>query len=269
MRPDETMTFSLVAPAYAETAHNVATTAPKLDPLHHFIVVNYINIAPFGFDISISNSVLWMWIVVGVAFGLFRFAMRNPTLVPGRMQSVAEACYLFIDGMINDIIGPDGKKFFPMIFTLFCFVLFSNWTGLIPGSFTVTSQLIVTGTMALAVFVLCIGLAVYHHGFKFLGFFVPHGLPPVLLPLMVPIEIISYLARPVSLSVRLFANMTAGHTLLGVLFFFTVTMSWFGAWLPFGFTVIFTALEVFIGLIQAYIFTILTCVYINDSLHLH
>ena len=212
---------------------------------------------------------LWMWIVVGVVYGLFRLAMRNPTLVPGRLQSVAEAGYLFVQGMIQDIIGPSGKKFFPAIFTLFFFVLFSNWTGLIPGSFTVTSQLIVTGTLALTIFALSIVLGAYHHGWKFLGFFVPHGLPPALLPLMVPIEIISFLARPISLSVRLFANMTAGHTVLGVLFFFTATLSWAVAWLPFGFTVVFTAMEIFIGFIQAYIFTILTCVYINDSIHMH
>ncbi|MBF0294953.1 MAG: F0F1 ATP synthase subunit A [Magnetococcales bacterium] len=263
------MNFSLVAEAWAETAPNVAAGAPKLDPLHHFQVVNYVKLAPFGFDISISNSVVWMWLAVAVAFGLFRYALRAPTLVPGRMQSVAEAAYLFLDGIVNDVIGPSGKKFFPGIFTLFFFVLFCNWLGLIPGSFTVTSQLIVTGTLALSIFVLCIFLGVYHHGWKFLGFFVPHGLPPFLLPLIVPIEVISFLARPVSLAVRLFANMTAGHTLLGVLFFFTVTLSWFGAWLPFGFTVVFSGFEVFIGFIQAYIFTMLTCVYLNDALHLH
>lgn len=263
------MNFSIIASAQAETVNQVATATPKMDPLHHFQVINYINIAPFGFDISISNSVLWMWIVVAVVFGLFRYSMRAPSLIPTRMQSVAEAGYLFVQGMIADIIGPSGKKFFPQIFTLFFFVLFCNWTGLIPGSFTVTSQLIVTGTLALAIFIFSIILGAYHHGWKFLGFFVPHGLPPVLLPLMVPIEIISFLARPVSLSVRLFANMTAGHTVLGVLFFFTATMAWFGAWLPFGFTVVFTGMEIFIGFIQAYIFTILTCVYINDSLHMH
>ncbi|MBF0214574.1 MAG: F0F1 ATP synthase subunit A [Magnetococcales bacterium] len=263
------MDFSLIAAAHAETAQQVAGAAPKMDPLHHFQVVNYIKIAPFGFDISISNSVVWMWIVVGVVYGLFRLAMRHPTLVPGRLQSVAEAGYLFVETMINEIIGHEGKKFFPIIFTLFFFVLFCNWTGLIPGSFTVTSQLIVTGTLALCIFAFSIFLGAYHHGWKFLGFFVPHGLPPALLPLMVPIEIISFLARPISLSVRLFANMTAGHTVLGVLFFFTATMAWFGAWLPFGFTVVFTGMEIFIGFIQAYIFTILTCVYINDSLHMH
>ncbi|MEO5347296.1 MAG: F0F1 ATP synthase subunit A [Magnetococcus sp. YQC-9] len=262
------MDFSLIAAAHAEAVTDAAHAAPKMDPLHHFQVHNYIDITPFGLDISISNSVLWMWIVVGVVFGLFHLAMKNPTLVPGRLQSVAEAGYLFVDTMINEIIGHGGKKFFPLIFTLFFFVLFCNWTGLIPGSFTVTSQLIVTGTLAMGIFGFCIFLGALHHGWKFLGFFVPHGLPPALLPLMVPIEIISFLARPVSLSVRLFANMTAGHTVLGVLFFFTALLEWFSP-LPFGFTVVFTGMEIFIGFIQAYIFTILTCVYINDSLHMH
>ena len=252
----------------AETAHAAAAT-PKMDPLHHFQVVNYLKIAPMGLDISISNSVVWMWVAVAAAFGLFRYATRVPSMVPGRMQSVAEEGFLFIEGIIDDTIGKSGKKFFPFVFTLFFFVLFCNWSGLVPGSFTATSQLIVTATMAGAVFILSIVLGFYHHGLKFLGFFVPSGLPPALLPLMVPIEIISFLARPVSLSVRLFANMTAGHTVLSVLFFFSATLPWFGSWLPFGFSVVFTAVELFIGFIQAYIFTILTCVYINDSLHMH
>ena len=249
------------------TAH--AAEGPKMDPLHHFQVHNYLEMTPLGLDISVSNSVVWMWVAVALAFGFFRYAMRRPTLVPGRMQSVAESGYLFVKGMVDDLIGPAGKPFFPMILTLFFFVLFCNWSGLIPASFTATSQLIVTGTLAVGIFILSIVLGFMKHGVKFLGFFVPSGLPVALLPLMVPIEIISFLARPISLSVRLFANMTAGHTVLAVLFFFTASLPWFGAWLPFGFAVIFTAVEIFIGFIQAYIFTILTCVYINDSLHMH
>ena len=252
-----------------EVVHAAATTAPKMDPLHHFQVVNYVELAPFGFDISLSNSVVWMWISVAAVFAFFRYAFRQPNLVPGRMQSLAEAGYLFIQGIVDENIGKAGKPFFPFIFTLFFFVLFCNWTGLIPGSFTATSQLIVTATLALGIFFLSIVLGFYKHGVKFLGFFVPSGLPVLLLPLMVPIEIISFLARPISLSVRLFANMTAGHTVLGVLFFFSATLPLIGFWLPFGFSVVFTAVEIFIGFIQAYIFTILTCVYINDSLHMH
>ena len=252
-----------------DAAHAAAHVAPRMDPLHHFQVVKYVQMAPFGLDISISNSVVWMWISLAAVFFCFRYALRRPEMVPGRIQSIAEAGYLFIRGIVDENIGPSGKPFFPMIFTLFFFVLFCNWTGLIPGSFTATSQLVVTATLALGIFFLSIFLGFYKHGLKFLGFFVPSGLPVLLLPLMVPIEIISFLARPISLSVRLFANMTAGHTVLGVLFFFAATLPWIGSWLPFGFSVVFTAVEIFIGFIQAYIFTILTCVYINDSLHLH
>lgn len=259
----------LTATAVMTDVAHAAEAAPKMDPLHHFQVVNYIHLAPMGLDISISNSVLWMWISVAAAYGFFHYAFKNPQIVPGKMQSVAEAGYLFIKGIVNENIGDAGKPFFPMIFTLFFFVLFCNWTGLIPGSFTATSQLIVTATLSVSIFILSILLGFYKHGVKFLGFFVPAGLPVALLPLMVPIEIISFLARPISLSVRLFANMTAGHTVLGVLFFFSAALPWFGSWLPFGFSVVFTAVEIFIGFIQAYIFTILTCVYINDSLHMH
>ncbi|MBF0158213.1 MAG: F0F1 ATP synthase subunit A [Magnetococcales bacterium] len=240
-----------------------------MDPLHHFQVVKIIPISLFGIDLSISNSVLWMWIAMAIAFFGFRFAMRQPTLIPGRAQSLAETAFQFIDDIVSETIGSEGKKFFPYIFTLFFTILSCNLTGLIPGSFTATSQIIVTGTFAMGVFIFSTLLGFYRHGAHFLHFFVPSGLPVALLPLMVPIELISYLARPVSLSVRLFANMTAGHTLLAVLFFFTATLPWFGAWLPFGFTVIFTGVEIFIGLIQAYIFTILTCVYLNDALHMH
>ena len=249
--------------AAAEIAH------PKMDPLHHFQVIKVIPLSLFGLDISISNSVIWMWISMGLLFLFFHRALRTPSRVPGRLQSIAEAGFQFIQDIVDETIGKDGKRFFPYIFALFFTILFCNLTGLIPGSFTATSQIIVTGTFAMGVFLFSTGLGFYKHGLHFLHFFVPSGLPIALLPLMVPIEIISYLARPVSLSVRLFANMTAGHTLLAVLFFFTATLPWFGAWLPFGFTVIFTGVEIFIGLIQAYIFTILTCVYINDALHMH
>ena len=255
--------------AIASEVAQAAAAAPKMDPLHHFQVVNYVHLAPFGLDLSISNSVVWMWISIASAFAFFRYSFHRPALVPGRMQSLAEAGFLFIKGIIDENIGPGGKPYFPLVFTLFFFVLFCNWTGLIPGSFTATSQLIVTATLALGIFFLSIVLGFYKHGLKFLGFFVPSGLPVLLLPLMVPIEIISFLARPISLSVRLFANMTAGHTVLGVLFFFSATLPLVGFWLPFGFSVVFTAVEIFIGFIQAYIFTILTCVYINDSLHMH
>ncbi|MBF0186542.1 MAG: F0F1 ATP synthase subunit A [Magnetococcales bacterium] len=242
---------------------------PKLDPLHHFLIKNYVDLSLFGVDISISNSVVWMWAAVAACFAFFFFAFRNATVVPGRFQSLVEIFYLLVKGMVDSVIGEEGKKFFPGILTLFFFVMFCNLIGLIPGSFTSTSQLIVTGTLAMGVFIFSTGLGFYKHGVKFLGFFVPSGLPVVLLPLMVTIEVISYLARPVSLSVRLFANMTAGHTVLGILFFYCATLPIWGGIIPFGFSIVFNAFEIFIGLVQAYIFTILTCVYINDAIHMH
>lgn len=257
---------------FVSTAHAseaAAGAAPKMDPLHHFIVNNYVDLSLFGVDISISNSVFWMWVATACAFGFFKFAFRKPAVVPGRLQSLAELSFLFIRDLTQEMIGDEGKKFFPFLLTLFFFVLFCNLIGMIPIAYTPTSQLIVTGTLAVGIFIMTTILGFVKHGVKFLGFFVPHGVPAPLLLLMVPIELISYLARPVSLAVRLFANMTAGHTVLGVLFFFTITLPVIGATVPFAFTIIFNAFEIFIGLIQAYIFTILTCVYINDSIHMH
>ncbi len=261
--------MTLISSALAsETAQ--AAAEPKMDPLHHFQVHKYLDMSFFGLDISISNSVLWMLIATGFAFLFFTQGLKGAKQIPGRMQSLVELGYLFIQDMVEDIIGKkDGRKFFPYIFTLFYFILFCNLSGLIPGSFTATSQIIITATFAALIVGFTFVLGFYVHGLHYLSFFVPSGVPVLLMPLMIPIEIISFLARPVSLSVRLFANMTAGHTMLAVMFFYVVTLPIYGSWLPFSFTVIFTGVEIFIGFIQAYIFTILTCVYINDALHLH
>lgn len=259
----------IINAAHAEAAQAAAEAAPKLDPLHHFVVKNHLPLSLFGVDISINSSVLWMFIAVGVAFLFFLIATAPRAQVPGRMQSMAEAGYLFVQNMLRDTAGEEAMKFFPGVFTLFFFVLFCNLLGLIPGSYTSTSQIIVTGTLAMGVFLFATGLGFVKHGTHFLHFFVPSGVPVVLLPLMIPIELISYLARPVSLSVRLFANMTAGHTVIAVMIFFTATLPWWGAWLPFSFAMIISGAEIFIGAIQAYIFTILTCVYINDAINMH
>ncbi|MBF0359047.1 MAG: F0F1 ATP synthase subunit A [Magnetococcales bacterium] len=241
-----------------------------MDPLHHFQVHKIWDMSVFGVDISVSNSVVWMWIAVAVAFFFFYYSITGAKRIPGRMQSLAELGYLFIYDMMVGIIGKDEvPKFFPYVFTIFYFILFCNLLGLIPGSFTPTSQIIVTGTFAAIIVGISFLYGFYRNGIHYLKFFVPSGVPVLLLPLIIPIEIISFLARPVSLSVRLFANMTAGHTMLAVMFFYVVTLPIYGSWLPFGFSVVFTGVEIFIGFIQAYIFTILTCVYINDAIHLH
>ncbi len=210
-----------------------------------------------------------MWIVVGLACLFLLKAGAAKSLVPSRIQSLAELLVDFIRGIIQDTMGPTGMKYFPLISSLFLFILFCNLLGLIPGSYTVTSQIVVTGVFAIIVYGLSLIIGFQLHGAKFLGILVPPGTPGWLLPLMIPIELISQLARPISLAVRLFANMTAGHVILGVLFGLTIAGGVLIGWLPFSFTVVLYGLEVGIAFIQAYIFTVLTCVYIGDAIHLH
>ena len=239
------------------------------NPLHPFELHTYIPLSLFGLDISINKAVVMMFIVVGLVILFLTKARSSGSLVPTKLQSVAEIIVEFIRGMIHDTMGPEGMRYFSLIATLFFFILFCNLLGLIPGSYTVTSQLVVTGVFALSVYGLSLLIGLKLHGAKFLGILVPPGTPGWLLPLMIPIEIISQLARPLSLSVRLFANMTAGHVILGVLFGLTISGGLLIGWLPFSFTVVLYGLELGIAIIQAYIFSILTCVYMADALHLH
>ena len=189
--------------------------------------------------------------------------------MPTKIQFIAESSYTFVAKMINDTAGSSAKSFFPFIFTLFMFVLFANMVGMLPYSFTVTSHIIVTFVLAAIVFIGVTILGFIKHGFKYLGLFVPKGVPVILLPLIVIIEIISYLSRPVSLSVRLFANMMAGHTMLKVFGGFVISLGLLGGWLPLGFSVALTGLEILVAFLQAYVFAILTCIYLNDALNLH
>ena len=170
--------------------------------------------------------------------------------------------------MINDNIGEKGYKFFPLVFTLFTFILFGNMLGLLPYSFTFTSHIIVTFCLAIFIFLFVTLVGILMHGIKFFGLFVPKGVPIVMLPLMVPIEIISYLSRPISLSIRLFANMMAGHTMLKVFAGFIFTLGFFGV-APLLVDVALTAFEVLVAFLQAYVFTVLTCLYLNDAINLH
>lgn len=210
-----------------------------------------------------------MFLAVGLVWGLMLRARSSGSLVPTKLQSLAEILVEFIRGMIHETMGPEGMRFFPLIASLFLFILFCNLLGLIPGAYTVTSQLVVTGVFALSVYALSLVVGLKLHGAKFLGILVPPGTPGWLVPLMIPIEVISQLARPISLAVRLFANMTAGHVILGVLFGLTISGGLLIGWLPFSFTVALYGLELGIAFIQAYIFTILTCVYMGDAFHLH
>jgi len=238
-------------------------------PLHPFELHEYIPLHIFGLDISINKAVIMMWAVVALAGFLLVKAGASRRMVPTRLQSLAEVLVEFIRGIILDTMGKDGMKFFPFIATLFVFILFCNLLGLIPGTYTVTSQIVVTAAFALFVYAMSIVLGFILHGVKFLGILVPPGTPGWLLPLMMPIELVSQLARPLSLAVRLFANMTAGHTILAVLFGLTIGGGLLIGWLPFAFTIAMYALEVGIAFIQAYIFTVLTCVYLGDAFHLH
>jgi F-type H+-transporting ATPase subunit a len=237
-------------------------------PMEQFEIKRLLDLHIGGLDVSFTNSSSWMVIAVILATALFVVAMRQRALVPGKLQSVAEVGYEFIAGMVRDNVGDQGKKYFPFILTLFIFILFCNVLGLVPYSFTVTSHIIVTFAMALFVMVGVTIIGFARHGLHFLSFFVPKGVPTVLLLLLVPIEIISYLIRPFSLSIRLFANMLAGHTMLKVFGGFVVMMGLLGGWAPLIFIVVLTGLELLIAFLQAYVFAILTCLYLNDAIHL-
>ncbi len=239
------------------------------NPLHPFELHPFGQLSLFGLDISLNKAVIMMWVVVALIAGLLIVAGTSQRLVPTTLQSLAELLVDFIRGMILDTMGKDGMRFFPFLATLFLFIVFCNLLGLIPGLYTVTSQIVVTAVFALFVYSMSVVVGLARYGVKFLGILIPPGTPRWLLPLMMPIELVSQLARPLSLAVRLFANMTAGHTVLAVLFGMALSLPLLIGWLPFAFTIAINGLEVIIAFIQAYIFTILTCVYLGDAMHLH
>ena len=238
------------------------------DPIHQFEIKELIPLEIFETNISYTNSSLFMSLTIIFITLLLLLSIKNKSLIPSRFQSISEIFYEFIANMVSDNIGDKGRKFFPLIFTLFTFLLFGNMLGMLPYSFTFTSHIIVTFVLAMFVFLLVTLLGIFIHGFKFFGLFVPKGVPMIMLPLMIPIEIISYLSRPISLSVRLFANMMAGHTMLKIFAGFIVPLGIFGI-APLMVDVALTALEVLIAFLQAYVFTILTCLYLNESINLH
>ena len=242
----------------------------KENPLHHFELHPIGHLSLMGIDISLNKAILVMWAGLALVFGLFLLIRKTGVrLVPTKMQSLAEMFLLFLRGLVDDFIGKEERKFFPFVATLFFFILSCNMIGLIPGSYTITSQLVVTGTFAVFIFMMTLLIGFGRHGLRFFGILLPSGIPTILIPLMIPIEIISMLARPFSLAVRLFANMTAGHTILAVLFGMALSLPWFLGFLPFGFTVLINGLELMVAFIQAYIFTTLTCFYIGDVIKMH
>ena len=240
------------------------------NPMHQFEVYSIgpeIILGPV--NLSFTNSSLFM-VVSSLSILLLLFlATKKKSLIPSKIQLVGEMSYAFVAKMISDTAGNNAKPFFPFIFTLFMFVLFCNMVGMLPYSFTVTSHIIVTFVLAAAIFIGVTVIGFIKHGIKYLELFVPKGVPVVLLPLIIIIEVISYLSRPVSLSVRLFANMMAGHTMLKVFGGFVISLGLLGGWLPLGFSVALTGLEILVAFLQAYVFAILTCIYLNDALNLH
>ena len=247
----------------AEGAHEAHS------PMHQFEIGRIAHIELFGYDASFTWSSLFMVIAVLLISGFLIFAMRGRALVPTRLQSVAEISYEFIAKMIRDSIGPEGMRYFPFVFALFAFILVLNLLGMVPYSFTVTSHIIVTFAMAAFVWIMVTLIGFARHGVGYLRLFVPEGVPFWLMPVIVPIELISYLIRPISHSVRLFANMMAGHTMLKVFAGFVVGLGVLGGWAPLAFMVAFTGLEVVVACLQAFIFTLLTCIYLNDAIHMH
>ncbi len=243
-------------------------------PLAQFEIKKIVELDFYGYDISFTNSSLAMTFTVLAILMFMYLGIKNLKIIPTKSQTLVESTFEFISGMINDNIGKEGVKYFSFVFTLFLFLLIGNLLGMMPFSFTWTSHIIVTFAIAFFIFLAVTFIAIYKHGLlKFIKFFAPSGVPKPMLILLVPIEIISYLSRPISLSVRLFANMMAGHTLLKVIgsFVFVLGANSFiiGGILPLAFLIALTGLEIVIAFLQAYVFAILTCLYINDALHLH
>ena len=251
----------------AETANGAEASFP-VDPLYQFVIQPIVPIEIGGVDMSFTNSSLWMFITIGVVTALLTFATRRRALVPGRLQSIADMLYEIVANMVRDNVGSAGRAYFPFIFTLFMFVLFGNLLGMVPSSFTFTSHIVVTFFMAITIFIAVTIVGFARHGFGYLRLFFPHGAPAWTAIILVPVELISYFSRPVSHSMRLFANMMAGHILLKVFAGFVLLLGVAGV-VPLAALVGITALEFLVATLQAYIFTIFACVYLHDALYLH
>ena len=244
-----------------------------INPIEQFSISPIVSVQIAGHDFSLTNSAVYMLIAVGLACALMAVGANGSAGVPGRLQALAEMAYEFVAGMVRSAAGDTGMRFFPMVFCLFIFILISNLVGLVPYSFTVASHIVITAAMALLVFFTVVIIGVKEHGLHFLKLFVPSGVPLYILPVVVAIEVISFFTRPLSHSVRLFANMLAGHITLNVFGGFVVMLLGAGigvkaiAVLPFAMTIGLYALELLVAFLQAYVFAMLTCMYLNDALH--
>jgi F-type H+-transporting ATPase subunit a len=237
-------------------------------PLEQFRIHHVLPITVGGVDLSFTNSSIWMAIAVLLVYGLVMLGVRHGSMVPGRLQSLIELSYEFIADMVGSTVGKEGRRYFPFFFTLFMFVLFGNALGLIPGGFTYTSHIVVTFSMAIFVIGAVTVIGILRHGWHFFGLFAPGGCPIFVMPLLIPIELLSYAMRPISLSLRLAINMTAGHIMLATFSGFIIALGIFGL-LPFALTVALYGLELAIAFLQAYVFTVLSCIYLQDTIHLH
>ncbi len=246
-----------------------------MDPIHQFHIVNIFALGKLGnAEIAFTNSAAYMLLAVVLLTGFLVLGTAGGRAVPTRLQSAAELTYEFVAAMLRSTAGHEGMKFFPFVFTVFMFVLMLNMFGLIPYGFTVTSHIIITAALALTVFFTVVFYGVMRHGFHFFNLFVPKGVPIAILPMIVAIEILSFVSRPVSHSVRLFANMLAGHIALQVFAGFIILLGgalgaigWAGGVVPFAMIVALFALETLVAALQAYVFAILTCIYLNDAIH--
>jgi F-type H+-transporting ATPase subunit a len=242
-------------------------------PIEQFEIKPLLELSAGGVDLSFTNSSAYMVLTVVLASGLLLIGTAKRSLVPGRWQSVSELLFEFVAKTLRENAGQQGMQFFPLVFSLFMFILVANLIGMFPFAFTVTSHIIVTFALAMIVFGTVTMYGLVKHGFGFFRLFMPAGIPMVLAPIIIPIEVISYMSRPISHSVRLFAVMLAGHITLKVFAGFVASMTdlgtlgMIGAILPLAMTVALTALEMLMSVIQAYVFTMLTCMYLNDALH--
>lgn len=245
------------------------------NPVHQFVIEKHHDLNLGGIDVSFTNSAVWMILGMVVSTIFLSMAMSKKAMIPGRLQLVAELLYDFVAGMVRDMIGPKGARYFPFVFTIFIFVLMGNLLGLLPYSFTYTSHLAVAGGLALLIFFMVIGFGLFNHGLKFFSLFAPAGVPWFIYPVLIPIEIISFFVRPLTLSVRLFANMMAGHIMLKVVAGFAIAAASMGTGyvvlgiFPAFINIALIAFETLVAVIQAYVFAILTCVYLKDTVELH
>jgi F-type H+-transporting ATPase subunit a len=250
-----------------------AEGSSSIDALGQFKLTTALG--PLGASVNFTQANLMMVVAGAAMLGLLWIGMRPRAMVPGRHQAAAEMCYETVMSMCIEQIGQEGKKFFPLVFTLFFFILFGNLVGVFPYFFTFTSHIAVTLALSLLVFILVTFVALKEHGWHFFSYFVPKGIPVVLTPLLVVIEVISYLSRIISLSVRLFANMMAGHVMLEVFGSFVVMLGGAGfiflfpAGLSLAVNVVLIGFELLVATLQAYVFAILTCIYLHDAVHLH